>query len=60
MEALWLEDQRIQRDWDRFLCRRPACSLCGGAILDDRALKLEDHWYCADCVRRQTREVDGL
>ena len=60
MEALWLEDQRIQESGDRFVGRRPRCSLCGQEILGDRALELEGQWFCGDCVRRQTREVDGL
>ena len=58
VDTLWLEDQRIQAAWDQFTQGKPVCALCGQRILSLRALKLEDGWFCGDCVSRNTREVE--
>ena len=58
MEEIWLEDQRVQCAWDQYLRSRPVCGRCGEEILSNYALNLDYVWYCGDCVRSQTREVE--
>lgn len=57
MTEAWAVDLQRQKQWDRFLKRRPKCALCGEPILEDEALVLEGKFYCLPCVSWNTEEV---
>ena len=58
MEDPWLQEQRAQERYRYYLNEKPDCERCGRKIPDIRALNLNGCWYCSDCVRRCTREVE--
>ena len=55
----WLQAQRIAKQADRWLLRRPICADCGRHIAQERYFPLEDGSpLCLGCVRERLVEIE--
>lgn len=48
----------LESEDDKWLRRRPVCSICGEHIQDERAFHVGDDWYCDDCIRENKEWID--
>lgn len=55
---VYMADER-DRDFERWLERRPVCVYCGEHIQEETALCLDGDWICEDCVKDNMKEVGG-
>lgn len=46
-------------EWDEgnyeWLKKRPDCCLCGQPITDEYGYKIQNDWFCEDCMNREFR-----
>jgi formylmethanofuran dehydrogenase subunit E len=54
---VYMADER-DRDFARWLERRPVCVYCGEHIQEETALCLEGDWICEDCVKDHMKDVE--
>ena len=54
---IWMEADRMEREWDVFQAARPRCMDCGEPILAVRCLPMEEGgsagYICPRCVRER-------
>lgn len=59
----WTDDpvadfERHDREQARWLNSLPTCQRCGDAIQQERAVCIDDFWYCDECLEHYRREVN--
>ena len=53
MDEAWLEAERREAAWDKWLAGRPVCADCGERITEDECLPMDGGVLCPRCVSRR-------
>lgn len=58
MSEPWMEAERREARWDRWLGMRPVCADCGQPIVEERYFPADDGPLCPRCTRGRMVEID--
>ena len=50
--------EKYDRDCEQWRSSLPECACCGEHIQQESAVKLDDEWFCDDCLNSARRFID--